>query len=48
MRAWEEGNLNRLLSRLREHEPQASEPDRRGFEWWFLDGLAREEIRDGR
>ena len=39
--AWDENNLGRTRELLEKHRPRPGEPDLRGFEWYYLDRLAR-------
>ena len=39
---WKIGNTNRFLSGLAEHVPKAGQPELRGWEWYFLRGLAEQ------
>lgn len=41
--AWETGNLDRLESLLRRHVPRTDEEDLRGFEWFYLWRLWKQE-----
>ncbi|PWT90967.1 MAG: hypothetical protein C5B56_04550, partial [Proteobacteria bacterium] len=41
--AWEEGNLARMTSLLDAHRPKPGEPDARGFEYYYLQNLAKGE-----
>jgi serine/threonine protein kinase/WD40 repeat protein len=41
--AWEEGNLARMTSLLEAHRPKPGEPDARGFEYYYLQNLAKGE-----
>ena len=43
--AWEEGNLVRAQTLLREHIPRKGQPDLRGFEWRYLWKLCRDQSR---
>ncbi len=43
---WENGQTSRLRSRLKAlRPPYPTAPDRRGFEWYYLDRLGRLELR---
>ena len=39
--AWDENNLGLTHEMLEKHRPRPGEPDLRGFEWYYLDRLAR-------
>ena len=39
--AWDENNLGLTHELLEKHRPRPGEPDLRGFEWYYLDRLAR-------
>jgi WD40 repeat protein len=39
--AWDENNVGRTHELLEKHRPRTGEPDLRGFEWYYLDRLAR-------
>ena len=39
--AWDENNVGRTRELLENHRPRTGEPDLRGFEWYYLDRLAR-------
>ena len=39
--AWDENNLALTHELLEKHRPRPGEPDLRGFEWYYLDRLAR-------
>jgi WD40 repeat protein/serine/threonine protein kinase len=43
--AWDEEDLGRTLSLLKNHLPQPGGTDRRGFEWYYFWGLCRGEQR---
>jgi WD40 repeat protein len=40
--AWDEGYSDEVQAILDRHRPAAGTPDRRGFEWHLLDGVARQ------
>jgi serine/threonine protein kinase len=42
-RLWDDGALNNMQVILDEHRPKAGEPDRRGFEWYYLRHLVEGE-----
>jgi WD40 repeat protein/serine/threonine protein kinase len=39
--AWDENNVSRTRELLEKHRLRAGDPDLRGFEWYYLDRLAR-------
>ncbi|HZR17580.1 MAG TPA: protein kinase [Verrucomicrobiae bacterium] len=41
--SWEEGNLSRMTRLLEDHRPRSGEEDARGFEYYYLQELARGE-----
>jgi WD40 repeat protein/serine/threonine protein kinase len=43
-RAWEEAGVARVLELLERHRPKPSEPDPRGFEWYYLNRLCHSEL----
>ncbi|MDA1054419.1 MAG: serine/threonine protein kinase, partial [Planctomycetota bacterium] len=44
--AWEDAHVGPLLELLDEHAPKPSEPDLRGFEWYYWDRLAHSYLLD--
>lgn len=42
---WESGQITRMLDSLRRHIPQNSEPDLRGWEWYYLLSLCHRDER---
>ena len=44
-RDWETGQLRRLTSSLEEIRPRKGEPDRRGWEWYYLLSLCHRDLR---
>ena len=42
---WESGQIAGMLDRLRRHIPQGSEPDLRGWEWYYLLSLCHRDER---
>ncbi len=45
--AWQEGRLSLVHQYLQAHEPKLpGDPDRRGFEWYYLKRLCQLELRD--
>jgi WD40 repeat protein len=42
---WQAGQITRTLEQLREHIPRASEPDLRGWEWYYLLSLCHRDER---
>ncbi len=43
MNDWDAGNLARLDATLMNHLPRQGEPDRRGWEWYYLLSLCHPE-----
>jgi eukaryotic-like serine/threonine-protein kinase len=43
-RAWDEGNVGRVVELLDLHRPQPGEPDLRSFEWFYMDRLCHKDL----
>ncbi len=45
MQAWEDARIPRLVDNLNNHLPKPGQKDLRGFEWYYLRGLANSALR---